>query len=102
LEWICQPVGMLPILSAARSAPVSTASTPGALRAASARIALIRACAWGERMMWAQAWSGRVMSSVYVPAPVRKRRSSFRFTDAPIPSLAMAISPRPWPPPARP
>jgi hypothetical protein len=47
--WISQPHGRPLTLSAARSSPVSTASTPGSLRAASASMLLMRACAYGER-----------------------------------------------------
>jgi hypothetical protein len=39
----------LPILSAASSAPVSTASTPGIAAAALVSMRLILAWAWGER-----------------------------------------------------
>ena len=41
--------GSGPILSAASSCPVSTAATPGILRAASTLIAVMRACECGER-----------------------------------------------------
>ncbi len=49
LEWIIQPQISPPILSAARSSPVSTASTPGIASAFEASIRLMVACACGER-----------------------------------------------------
>jgi hypothetical protein len=38
----------------------------------------MRACACGERTKQAYVWCGRTTSSVYCPAPVRKRASSLR------------------------
>ena len=38
LLWICQPQGRPPMLSAAMSAPVKTATTPGAFAAAAVSI----------------------------------------------------------------
>jgi hypothetical protein len=52
LEWISQPQMRLPMLSAARSAPVRTASTPGMAAAALASIPVILAWAWGKRRKW--------------------------------------------------
>ena len=49
LEWISQPQMRLPILSAASSAPVSTASTPGIAAATLVSIFRMRAWACGER-----------------------------------------------------
>ena len=49
LEWIIQPQISPPTLSAARSSPVSTASTPGFAFAAAVSIERMVACACGER-----------------------------------------------------
>src|SRR5215510_624493 len=92
LEWIIQPQIRLPILSAASSAPVSTASTPGSAFAALASIDLMRAWACGERTNTARVSPGRLTSSVYCPLPVMKRKSSLRRTAAPIPVALMACS----------
>jgi hypothetical protein len=62
---------------------VSTSSTPGMLRAAAVSIRRMRACACAARTTAAWAWRGSAMSSVKTPAPVTKRRSSFRFIGAP-------------------
>ncbi len=70
---ISQPQGRPLILSAATSAPVSTPMTPGAALAASVETERTRACACGERTNTAWAWAASAMSSVYWPAPVRKR-----------------------------
>ncbi len=51
LLWICQPHGSPPILSAAMSAPVYTATTPGAFAAAAVSMLLIFACGRSERRM---------------------------------------------------
>jgi len=64
LEWIIQPQMRFPILSAASSAPVSTARTPGVAAACAVSTRLSRAWAWGERTKYAWAWPGRLMSSV--------------------------------------
>src|ERR1700692_2001010 len=92
LEWIPQPQRTPPILSSARSAPVSTASTPGMALAALASIFVIFARACGERRKCACVSPGRVMSSVYWPLPVMKRKSSLRRTAAPMPVAFMAVS----------
>src|SRR5438876_11572122 len=44
----------------------------------------MRACAYGERRNTPWVWPGRTTSSVYWPAPVRKRTSSRRFSDCPM------------------
>src|SRR5690349_15758250 len=44
----------------------------------------IFACAYGERRKNAKLWCGSVTSSVYWPAPVRKRMSSLRSMREPI------------------
>jgi hypothetical protein len=50
LLWISQPQGRPPTLASARSAPVKTATTPGAASAGAVSIAFTsRACACGER-----------------------------------------------------
>ena len=64
LLWICQPQGSPPTLSAAMSAPVYTATTPGAFAAAAVSMLLILACGRSERRMNAWSWPGRLMSSV--------------------------------------
>ncbi len=94
LEWIIQPQIRLPILSLARSAPVSTATTPGIFLAALASRLLILARACGERTNTARVSPGRTTSSVYCPLPVIKRKSSLRRTAAPIPVALMAVSSR--------
>src|ERR1700694_492683 len=53
---------------------------------------LILAWACVERTNIARVSPGRLMSSVYWPLPVMKRRSSLRRTAAPIPVALMAIS----------
>src|SRR6185437_4493680 len=78
-----QPHGRPPT-AAGMSAPVYTASTPGACFAASVRMARMRAWACGERTKQAYDWCGSVTSSVYCPAPVRKRASSLRSMRAPM------------------
>src|SRR5215217_7874521 len=88
LEWIIQPQIRLPILSDASCAPVSTASTPGIAVAALVSTFLILAWACGERTNIARVSPGRLMSSVYWPLPVMKRRSSVRRTAAPMPVAA--------------
>ena len=91
LEWIIQPQMRLPILSVASSAPVSTASTPGIAAAALVSTRLILAWACGERTNTARVSPGRLMSSVYWPLPVMKRKSSLRRTDAPIPVAVSSL-----------
>ena len=46
------------------SAPVRTASTPGAAFAALVSMPRMRACAWGERSTKPWTWFGRLMSSL--------------------------------------
>ena len=50
--------------SAAASAPVRTAITPGVAPAAAMSMRPTRACAWGERTKHAYAWPGRLTSSL--------------------------------------
>ena len=64
LLWICQPQGRPPIFSAAMSAPVNTAVTPGAAFAAAVSIPTMRACGRSARRIAAYSWPGRLMSSV--------------------------------------
>ncbi len=59
-----QPQGRPLTLAPARSSPVNTAMTPGALSALSFLIDLILACACGERTKYAWVWPGRATSSV--------------------------------------
>jgi len=68
-----QPQGRPLMLSAATSAPVNTPSTPGAVFAASVFTLLTLACACGERTNTAWHCAASTTSSVYWPAPVRKR-----------------------------
>jgi hypothetical protein len=70
--------------SAIRSAPVNTAITPGAWRAAVVSIRTMRACAYCERAKAQCAWFGRLTSSVNVPRPVMRCWSSRRRTGLPI------------------
>src|SRR5712664_327836 len=79
--------------SARKSAPVSTAITPGAARARAASIPAMRACACGERTMAAYTWPGRLTSSLKHPLPVSRRESSLRKTGIPIPAFTMGLSP---------
>jgi hypothetical protein len=81
LLWISQPHGRPPTFASARSWPVKMRITPGAAFAASRLIDLMRACACGDRRNAAKVWPCITTSSVYWPAPVRKRASSRRFTD---------------------
>src|SRR5438309_11140941 len=67
------------------SAPVNTATTPGSDLARSVSIERMVACGRSDRTMKACSWFGRLMSSVYRPRPFRKRRSSLRRTEAPMP-----------------
>src|SRR4029079_17648548 len=92
-EWIIQPQIKLPILSVARSFPVSTSITPGIFLASETSTLLMLAWACGERTNTARVAPGLITSSVYRPLPVIKRRSSFRRTAAPIPVALMAVSP---------
>ena len=64
--------------AASRSSIVQTASTPGATRADSVSIDRIFARAWGERTTAPCRAPGKFMSSMYLPRPVRNRRSSRR------------------------
>src|SRR5271168_563331 len=75
--------GLMP--SATRSAPVSTASTPGTASAGPLSIARMYACACGERTITAYACPGRLTSSLKLPAPVSRRRSSTRGSGCPMP-----------------
>jgi len=60
---------IVPRPSPATSSPLKTARTPGAAVAAAVLIALIRACACGDRKKTAYAWPGKFTSSWYrVPA----------------------------------
>ena len=52
-----------PTWSAAMSAPVRTATTPGATAAAAVSTVTV-ACGWVDRTNAAQVWRGRVVSSV--------------------------------------
>ena len=63
--------GMRP--TAPRSSAVITAATPGSARAASARMAAMRAWGWGERRTAAWSRPGRRTSAAYFPRPVRSR-----------------------------
>ena len=63
-ELISQPQGRPPMPSAAKSAPVKTATTPGAAAAAFVSMPPSRALACGLRRIWAWSWPGRLMSSV--------------------------------------
>ena len=53
---------MVPSLSWARSAPVSTATTPGDASAAFASMRRMRAWAWSERTTTMWVWPGRLTS----------------------------------------
>src|SRR5690348_1829375 len=66
-----------------RSSPVYTARTPGSLRAASASILVMRACACGLRKTAIVAALARWTSSVKVPLPVISLGSSRRLIAAP-------------------
>ncbi len=68
------------------SAAVSTATTPGACRASSVSMPVIRACAIGLRTKMTRAApcnSGSRKSSTYVPPTVRILGSSVRTTLVP-------------------
>src|SRR6185312_15556132 len=63
----------------------------GACFAASERMERMRAWACGERTKHAYDWCGSVTSSVYCPAPVRKRASSLRSMREPMGPVAFAV-----------
>ena len=73
----------------AAGSKAAVAATPGAAMALAVSMPAISAWACGLRSRQAWSWPGRLMSSVYLPLPVRKRRSSLRRTDAPMPKLPM-------------
>ena len=76
--------------SATRSAPVSTATTPGRASAAAVSMETMRAWACGERRMHRCTWPGMMTSSLKRPAPASRPRSSIRFTSRPLPKRPMA------------
>src|SRR5688572_26884415 len=80
----------VPRPSACASFPVSTATTPGWLFALSTRIFFIRAWACGERRTYACRASFSSKSSVYWPAPLRRRSSSRRAILWPRANLGIA------------
>jgi hypothetical protein len=80
--------------SAARSAPVITASTPGAASAADVSMPRISACACGERSTTPWAWPGTSTSSRNRPRPVTNRASSVRRTGWLVPNRVMIPSRR--------
>ena len=57
-------LGRVPRPSASTSAPVNTATTPGAASASVVSTPAMRACGCGERTTQPWSWSGRLMSSV--------------------------------------
>ncbi len=67
-----------------RSAPVHTATAPGAARARSVATATTRACASRLRTTPRCRRPGRLRSSMKRPAPTRRRRSSLRRGEVPI------------------
>src|SRR2546426_7455635 len=83
---------IVPRPSRATSAPVKTASTPGALSAAAASIPRMRACAYIERTITVWAWPGRSTSAWKRPSPRTRRTSSKRLMPCPIPNWPMP----PW------
>src|SRR3954468_2775802 len=87
-----QPQGRAPTLAAARSAPVNTASTPGAFFAWAVLIEPSTACACGERTNAACVCPAKATSSVSCPAPVRTREFSLWGTLAPNKELVFAAS----------
>jgi hypothetical protein len=87
---ICQALGRLPC-SAAKSAPVKTATTPGMLRAALVSISVMRACATGLRRMARCCIPGNTMLSVHRVRPVIRCSSSLRTLALPISGSAVAV-----------
>ena len=69
--------------------PVSTATTPGAAKAAAVWIAASSAWACGERNIQATACPGKLRSSPKRPCPVKSRASSCRRTGCPTPARGM-------------
>ena len=65
-------VGMVPMSSLIRSAPVKTASTPGIPVAACVSIDLIFACACGERSTCSHSAPSSGLSSMNCPFPVEQ------------------------------
>ena len=78
-----QAHGIGPAQSSARSAPLKTATTPSAARAASRLSFAIRACGYGLRTTVIESVPGSVRLSTNVPRPRRSDASSFRLTDVP-------------------
>src|SRR6202035_1592432 len=78
-------VGIVPTSSLIRSAPVNTAATPFMSAAAFVLIALIFACACGERSTCSHNAPSSGLSSMKFPFPVSRRWSSRRLTGLPAP-----------------
>src|SRR3990172_6787700 len=79
-----------------RSAPVTTARTPGIFNASDASMPRILAWAYGLRTMSIQSWPGRLRSSMYSPLPRMKRGSSLRLTEWPMPPTSRVVVVRTW------
>jgi hypothetical protein len=80
-------VGIQCRLNLASVSPVITARTPGTFIAFELSIDLSLAWANGLRTMSMKTIPGSAMSSTYRPWPRRKRGSSFRFIECPIPQI---------------
>src|SRR5689334_3754642 len=78
-------VGIQCRLYFSRSLPVMTASTPGMASALAVSILTILACACGLRTMSSHSMPASCTSSTYVPLPRRKRGSSLRLIECPMP-----------------
>src|SRR3954462_8325549 len=87
--WVSDmSVGIQCRLYLARVSPVMTARTPGIFIAASVLMALIFACANGLRTMSMCSMPGSWTSSTELPRPRKKRGSSLRFIEWPIPQIS--------------
>ena len=79
-----QAHGIAAFQSSRRSAPLKTATTPSAARAAAVSIAPIFAWAYGLRMTAIVRQPGTTMLSTNVPWPRSSGSSSLRLTGAPM------------------
>src|SRR5215207_8040895 len=91
--WVSpERVGIHARLWAARSAPVTTATTPGSAAAAEVSMDAMRAWGTGLRRTAACSIRGRTMSSTKRPAPRRKRSSSLRRSECPMPPIPGGVA----------
>src|SRR5918993_698584 len=91
--WVSpERVGIHARLWAARSAPVTTATTPGSAAAAEVSMDAMRAWGTGLRRTAACSIPGRTTSSTKRPAPRRKRSSSLRRSECPMPPIPGGVA----------